>query len=317
MPSRGQEEFTVLLIPHSARPMGTMRLSSRTVQVCCIALIITFMSLTVFAARYAQMVAHLHELRDLRILTQVQDEQLQTLSQSASELEARLTQLAELDAELRHMLKLDVAASQTPVDALLAESRSVSVAKSEVGGGGTQDAYNLTVETSVLTGVGALAGTMEVLQQEMEQRLTSLEELQVAAAEKLAYDAARPSIWPTQGVITSRYGYRTSPFGGARQFHPAVDIGAPVGTPVVATGDARVIFTGWKVDLGNTVILDHGYNFRTLYGHVSKVAVDVGDRVKKGQVIAYVGSTGQSTGPHLHYEVHLRGADVNPTSYLR
>jgi len=317
MPNRGQEKFTVLLIPHSARPMAALRLSSRVVQVCCVALIITFLSLTVFAARYAQMVAHLNELRDLRLLTQLQNEQLRSLTLSASQLQDRLQQLAQLDTELRQMLRLDTPSIPTDIETLLAASRSVTIARSDAVTPTMPSIETLTVQTSIASSAGLLAGTLEVLQQEMETRLVSLEDVQIAAAEQLAYEAARPSIWPTQGRITSRYGYRDSPFGSTREMHPAIDIAAPVGTPVVATGDGRIIFTGWRTDLGNTVIIDHGYNLRTLYGHVAKVAVSVGDRVKKGQVIAYVGTTGRSTGPHVHYEVHLRGKQVNPAPYLQ
>jgi murein DD-endopeptidase MepM/ murein hydrolase activator NlpD len=318
MPNRGQEKFTVLLIPHSAKPMAAMRLSSYAVQACCVALIITFLSLTVFAGRYAQMVAHLHELRDLRFLTQVQAEQLQALTHSASQLQERLQQLAELDTELRQMLRLGNAPPSTDVQTLLAASQAVTIAALPGSSSAGLPLERLTVQTNTVASAGLLAGTLELLQQEMESRLVSLEDVQVAAADKLAYDAARPSIWPTYGRITSRYGYRDAPMGGNyREMHPALDIAAPIGTPVVATGDGRVIFTGWKSDLGNTVILDHGYNLRTLYGHVAKVAVEVGDRVKKGQVIAYVGNTGRSTGPHVHYEVHLRGKQVNPMPYLR
>lgn len=313
MPSRGEEEFTVLLIPHSTRPIGTIRLNSRTLQICCIALILAFMSLTVFAARYAQLVAHLHELRDLRALTAIQEEQLHSLTAATNELTVRLSQLAALDSELRAMLRLDPEQPATDVAALIEAGRSVSVA----GGQGPGAAAALAVDTSLLGDTGLLAGTVEVLVEETEQRMVSLQELHMAAAEQLAFDAARPSIWPTQGIVTSRYGYRSSPTGGYREFHPAIDISAPLGTPVIATGDALVVFTGWQANLGNTVILDHGYNLQTVYGHVAKVAVAVGDRVKRDQAIAFVGSTGRSTGPHLHYEVQLHGNDVNPASYLR
>jgi murein DD-endopeptidase MepM/ murein hydrolase activator NlpD len=318
MPNKEQEKFTVLVIPHSARPMAALRLSSRIVQTCCVFLIITFLSLTVFAARYAQMTAHLHELRDLRLLTQVQDEQLRALTLSANQLQDRLQQLAQLDAELRRMLRLEDGDHCGDIEALLAASKQVTIAGTPVVATlPAVEVQSLTVATSTLSAAGLLAGTLEVLQGEMEGRLISLEDVQIAAAEQLAYEAAKPSIWPTQGRITSRYGYRSSPFGTYREFHPAIDIAAPIGTPVVATGDGRIIFTGWRTDLGNTVIIDHGYNLRTLYGHVAKVAISVGDRVKKGQVIAYVGSTGRSTGPHVHYEVHLRGTQVNPAPYLQ
>jgi murein DD-endopeptidase MepM/ murein hydrolase activator NlpD len=316
IPRRGHERLTVKLIPHSAGPVAEWSTNSRTIQVCCVVLILAFLSLTVFAARYSQMVAHLQELRDLRLLTQLQDEQLRVLSESTAQLQTRLDELARLDTELRQMLRLQ---SPPPsVDALLASSASFTVAGTPVADPvGSHLPSTLAVETSLYAMAGFLSGSLDVLREEMEYRIASLDGLRFAAAETIAHDAARPSIWPTQGRITSRYGYRISPFTGVRQMHPAIDIAAPVGTPVVSTGDGRVSFTGWRSDLGNTVMIDHGYGFETLYGHVAKTAVSVGDRVKKGQVIAYVGSTGRSTGPHLHYEVHVRGSHVNPTLYLK
>jgi murein DD-endopeptidase MepM/ murein hydrolase activator NlpD len=317
MPSRGEEDFTVLLIPHSARPMSTVRLSSRMLQICCVVIVIALMSLTVFAARYTQLVAHLHELQDLRTLTSAQEEQLRALTATTNDLTARLNQLAALDSDLRAMLKLEAIPDPTGGVSLATVDRSVTMATGP-SSQQPQAVQQIALDgAGLLADTGLLAGTLDVLQLEMEQRLVSLQELQVAAAEHVAYQAARPSIWPTQGVVTSRYGYRSSPTGDYREFHPAIDISAPLGTPVVATGDAVVALTGWQSNLGNTVILDHGYNFRTVYGHVAKVAVSVGDRVKRGQVIAYVGSTGRSTGPHVHYEVHLHGKDVNPAPYLQ
>ena len=317
MANRGQEKLTLLLIPHSARPVATLRVNSQVLQVCCVVLIILFMSLTVFAARYTQMVAHLNELRDLRTVSQMQEEQLRELTLSATELQDRLQQLARLDGEIRTLLKLSEPQPASTMDALLLADSQVGVAGAAVGGGVTVGADQpLSVTTSTLTLSGLLAGTLDLLQQEMEQRLVSLQEVQIAAAEKVAYEAAKPALWPVEGIVSSRYGYRPDPFGAYRQFHPAYDIAAPLGTPILATGDARVASTGWKSDLGNTVILDHGYNLRTLYGHVAKIVVSVGDRVKRGQIIAYVGTTGQSTGPHVHYEVQLRGTPVNPKGYL-
>lgn len=315
MPARGDERFTLLVVPHSARPSVSVALSTRVMQVVSTVLIITFVSLAVFAARYTQLVSHLDELRDLRALVAVQEEQLQVLQSTAADFEQRLYDLAALDSELRGLLNLEPAPA--PVDALLADARSVTIAKGpSMSETPTESPSALAVETSLMAQAGYLADSFIVLQEEMEERIDSLEGVRATAAEQMAYEAAKPSIWPTNGYISSGYGYRTAPFGGYRQFHPAVDIAAPIGTPVVATGDGRVTFSGWQHDLGNTIIIDHGFDFETLYAHVAKVCVAVGDQVKKGQVIAYVGSTGRSTGPHLHYQVHLRGRHVNPRPYL-
>ena len=122
-----------------------------------------------------------------------------------------------------------------------------------------------------------------------------------------------PSVWPTTGVISSPYGLR---WGGS-DFHPGIDIANDMGTPIVATADGIVEYAGWNSGgYGNMVDINHGNGIMTRYGHASQVVVSTGQSVKRGQVIAYMGSTGFSTGPHCHYEVHVNGQRVNPISYL-
>ncbi len=122
-----------------------------------------------------------------------------------------------------------------------------------------------------------------------------------------------PSIWPATGVVTSPYGLR---WGGS-DFHPGMDIANDLGTPIVATADGVVEYAGWDSGgYGNMVDINHGNGIMTRYGHASQVIVSSGQSVKRGQIIAYMGSTGFSTGPHVHYEVHVNGQKVNPISYL-
>ena len=128
-----------------------------------------------------------------------------------------------------------------------------------------------------------------------------------------AADANTPSIWPATGVVTSPYGLR---WGGS-DFHPGMDIANDLGTPIVATADGVVEYAGWDSGgYGNMVDINHGNGIMTRYGHASQVVVSAGQSVKRGQVIAYMGSTGFSTGPHVHYEIHVNGQKVNPISYL-
>jgi len=128
--------------------------------------------------------------------------------------------------------------------------------------------------------------------------------------------AATPTIWPVRGWITSGFGHRLSPFTGALQMHDGLDIGARRGTPVKASADGIVIYAGWKSEYGKLVTLDHGYGFRTRYGHLNRIHVRNGQRVKRGEVIGTVGSTGKSTGPHLHYEVRVNNVPANPKRYI-
>ncbi len=147
-------------------------------------------------------------------------------------------------------------------------------------------------------------------------REASLESLLSFFEEQKSALAAVPSVWPTRGWITSGFGYRLDPYTGSRKFHTGLDIATLTGTPIVAPADGLVSFKGYKKDLGKTLTLDHGYGLISRYGHVSEIYVKQGQKVKRGQVIAAVGSTGRSTGPHLHYEVRVNGLRVDPRKYL-
>ena len=125
-----------------------------------------------------------------------------------------------------------------------------------------------------------------------------------------------PSVWPVRGWISSHFGYRVSPFTGRRELHKGLDIVNRRGTPVVVTADGEVVFAGYKSGYGKMVIVDHGLDRVTKYGHLSKISVQIGDQVTRGQELGKVGSSGRSTGPHLHYEVVVNGEAVDPADYL-
>jgi len=129
--------------------------------------------------------------------------------------------------------------------------------------------------------------------------------------------ADAPSLWPVEGVVTSSFGERQDPFNGEGAFHAGLDISAPSGTVVRATGDGLVDSAEVTNGYGREVIIDHGHGVRTVYGHLSGMIVLAGQHVVRGQIIGYVGQTGRSTGPHLHYEVRINNTPVNPHKYLR
>jgi len=128
--------------------------------------------------------------------------------------------------------------------------------------------------------------------------------------------ASTPAIWPAKGWLTSRFGNRISPFTGSRQFHGGIDIAGARGTDVIAPARGRVTYVGKKGALGRTLTIDHGYGVRTIYGHVDKVLAARNDEVERGDVIAALGNTGRSTGPHLHYVVEVNGKTVDPLDYI-
>ncbi|MGA8741822.1 MAG: M23 family metallopeptidase [Terracidiphilus sp.] len=129
--------------------------------------------------------------------------------------------------------------------------------------------------------------------------------------------ADAPSIWPVEGRIGSSFGEREDPINGEGAFHPGIDIEASYGTPVRAAGDGDVTGENMGAGYGRQVVLDHGHDLITLYGHLSAVAVVPGQHVLRGQVIGYVGQSGRATGPHLHYEIRIHKVPVNPHKYLR
>jgi murein DD-endopeptidase MepM/ murein hydrolase activator NlpD len=129
--------------------------------------------------------------------------------------------------------------------------------------------------------------------------------------------ADAPSLWPIEGRVTSSFGEREDPLNGEGAFHPGIDISAPWGTPVRATGDGEVTGASMGSGYGNQVVLNHGHDVITVYAHMSSVAVLPGQHVTRGQIVGYVGQTGRSTGPHLHYEVRVHNVPVNPHKYLR
>lgn len=125
-----------------------------------------------------------------------------------------------------------------------------------------------------------------------------------------------PAIRPSKGWITSKFGYRESPFTGRREFHKALDIANREGSDIFATADGTVTFMGQKGMLGNTIVIDHGYGMVTRYAHLKKFHTKKGASVKRGEKIGEMGNTGRSTGPHVHYEVRLNGVPVNPSQYM-
>lgn len=128
---------------------------------------------------------------------------------------------------------------------------------------------------------------------------------------------ATPLGWPASGIVTSKYGVRSNPFFKTRDFHTGVDIANVKNTPIHATADGKVVFSGWQSGYGNIVVIDHGHGFRTTYAHLAQRLVKVGAEIKRGQIIAKMGATGTATGNHVHYEVQYNGRHTNPTPYLK
>lgn len=167
--------------------------------------------------------------------------------------------------------------------------------------------------------VADLALKVDILEKELYVQAKSYDEIVELTKTKEIRMEHIPAIQPVMNKdlkrVASGYGMRIDPVYHVRRFHQGMDFTAPTGTEVFATGNAKVEFAGWKQGYGNTVILDHGYGYKTLYAHLYKILVRKGQKVRRSDVIALVGNTGKSTGPHLHYEVRLNGRAVDPRNY--
>ncbi len=182
--------------------------------------------------------------------------------------------------------------------------------KSDRGiGGGTTSVDGTPPPVSPLEDLNRLAESVK----EQTDSLKALEKLMSRAGRMLA---SLPTRWPVRGGVNSEFGNRQSPWTTDREFHSGLDIRAERNTPVQAPATGTVVHAGAAQDYGTAVVLDHGQGIRTLYGHLQKVNVQNGQRVERGAVIGYTGNSGRSSGPHLHYEILVKGQAVNPRAYL-
>jgi murein DD-endopeptidase MepM/ murein hydrolase activator NlpD len=161
-----------------------------------------------------------------------------------------------------------------------------------------------------------ISQNLEKLGAEAQAQEETLRALTGYFEDRQALLASAPSIWPVRGWITSDFGFRLDPWTANRKQHVGLDIANAMGSSIVASGDGTVVYAAYESGYGNVIVIDHGSGLKTRYGHLSKIDVHVGDHVKRGQHIAAMGTTGRSTGSHLHYEVRINGRPENPRKFI-
>ncbi|MBN2231237.1 MAG: peptidoglycan DD-metalloendopeptidase family protein [Deltaproteobacteria bacterium] len=232
------------------------------------------------------------------------DQQLEYFAHRVDELTDQLTALKESNARIKVLANLEAHPGKV-------EPQGV--------GGPDPDAARLTnrsLDDARRGAVERLHRDLQRLEMRVYSEQSATDLLQDHLREQQAILNFTPSIRPVRGWISSRFGYRNSPFTGRREFHHGIDIVNRSGTPVLATADGRVMFAGYNGGYGRMVVIDHGFGVKTKYGHLATHAVSVGDRVIRGQEIGTLGNSGRSTGPHLHYEVVVNDQTVNPVAYI-
>ena len=218
---------------------------------------------------------------------------------ATGELAEQISSLQTALTELSQQAQLDPA-TKAAIDRLPA------VVRSRATGGGANTARPTANADTTLGILRDLLGTIE---SRLATVRTNIENRQALAR-------ATPSVWPVIGWFTSGYGTRKDPFTGAPDCHAGLDISADRGTPVWATADGTVESAGYNGNYGNSVLVSHGYGISTRFGHLSRYAVSAGQKVRRGQIIGYVGATGRATSSHLHYEILINGQPINPLRLL-
>lgn len=238
------------------------------------------------------------KVSDLETLTNFsnnQSKELEHLRKKTFEIEKKLSSIKELQSKVKEMVGLNKDAISKPEN------------------------HNLDVKYRALftdKSTDLLEFEMDILSESLEETQKDLSKLIQNVDDRLKYLQAKPNLAPTSGRITSKYGWRKNPFGSGREFHYGLDIANNYNTKIKAAGDGIVTYAGYSSGFGRIIIISHGYGYETLYGHNNRLYVKTGDKVKKGQIIALMGSSGRSTGPHVHFEVRYYGKRINPATIL-
>lgn len=342
-----RERVTLNIIPHSDRSIYSFSFPRLLLFLLLFIFLIVQITTTVLLLHYTYLFDR-ESSRSLRFLERVDDLQyenlklrksIEFLTHEADRIKDQLEDLQEQDQRIRELISASEEMSSLkiqPFSSVVTDFLSLSLSEMDYGirslnpgntfnekalfsyqgiGGGKD---LLDISSFIL--LNRVHESFNNLKKTIPQQIEKYEILEEELRYFSALLASRPSIWPLldngEGFITSKFGYRFHPISRVRQFHEGIDIGVWYNTPVVATADGVIEFSGWKGGFGRTVVIDHGFGYRTIYAHNSSLLVNNGDRVERGDVVAYSGNSGYSTGPHLHYEVIHEGEPQDPQVFF-
>jgi murein DD-endopeptidase MepM/ murein hydrolase activator NlpD len=294
--------FTLMIIPN--RKSGVKKISVpkvvvRNVLIACVVIILV----TLFVVYdYASIKRDRAELSRLRSQNQEQARQFRELAMQIDTFAERMEELRQADKKIRTL------AHETNRD------KKVTLG---IGGSDNESRIKDLLDQDHDKLITGMRKGIDRLNEEADDRAKSFNELIAFLNEKKSVLASTPSLWPVQGWVTSEFGLRQSPFRSGTEFHKGLDIATRFGKAIVVPADGLVVENAYNPYDGNTIKINHGHGFATAYSHLSKMTVKKGMRVKRGDIIGYVGDTGRSTGPHLHYAVFVNDVAVNPRRYIR
>ena len=293
-----KNHYTLLIVPRKKSSVKKISASSALIKGAAVAATLLLMGVAYFCYDYVKTKTDEFELVNLKRLTQNQKEQIHSLASKVNDFEKRMEDMKQLDQKIRSIANL--------------EKRSANHNRQILGIGGTESESEVNKNS-----VTHIQHDLDRLVQDASDQENSFTQLLELLKKRESILAATPSLWPVRGWVTSEFGRRDSPFDDQAEFHKGIDIASRIGNEVHAPADGIVAEVVNRSDMGNYVIIDHLKGISTGFAHLLKSAAIKGQRVKRGEVIGYVGSSGRSTGSHLHYSVSLNGVPVNPRSYLQ
>jgi len=296
------DHFTLMIIPNRKSGVKKISVPKAFVRNFLIASLVVIFVTLYFVYDYASIKRDRAELARLRAQTKEQALQFRDLAVKMDEFSGRMEELRQVDKKIR------VLAYETSKDKKLPLG---------IGGSDNETKINDLMNKDHDKLITGMRKGIEKLNDDASSREKSFNELLVFLHEQKSIIASTPSLWPVKGWVTSEFGARQSPFRSGVEFHKGLDISTRFGKEIVAPADGLVIISAFDSQDGNFVKIDHGHGLATGFAHLSKMAVKQGARVKKGDIIGYVGDTGRSTGPHLHYAVFVNNVPVNPKRYLK
>ncbi|MBI3183503.1 MAG: peptidoglycan DD-metalloendopeptidase family protein [Myxococcales bacterium] len=296
--------FTLIIVPDHTAQVRRFRVPKRYVWQLCISLLVLAGLAVAGTAHYFSVARDASENRILREENLALKSQLKSIRERIDHIGATLDRVERFDQKLR------------AITLLSDPQRNLAMGPTEPSVVLPSSGDNQFTRLTSSENPKALSSRLDKLSAEATRQEQSLQELQAYFQEQKSLLASTPSTWPTRGWVTSDFGQRLDPYTADRVMHAGLDIAGAHGKDIMAPSDGTVVFSGLEGGYGNVMVIDHGYGIKTRYGHLATIRVKAGDKVKRGQVIATMGNTGRSTGPHLHYEVRVNGLPQNPRKFI-
>lgn len=289
------KNYTILLIPEGSHKVRRYMIGRNWFYSAAATLVVILLLGSFLLTDYFRTNLDRSELKRLRVQNQLQQNELRVFANRLEDVRNEMVILAQNDAKMRALAQLS--------------HPQGAPENIQFGIGGPLEAAPESDMTNLQQQIDQIRASIDL-------RRESQEEIRGFLTEQGSLLSAKPSGLPARGWLTSNFGIRRSPFTNERTMHDGIDIAARTGTPVYATAAGIVSQSHFENGYGKLIVIDHGYGYKTYYGHNSKLIVKVGQRVKRGDLLAASGNTGTSTGSHVHYEVRLNGVPLNPRKFI-